>query len=372
MPKGRPVRIAREQLGGIEPGSYGRKTTLRGGSTASWASHMGAAHAGAKEVMVKITGGGRSADGVQAHFEYLDRHGELALETDAGEILKGKQAATELINEWALDYGKVPGAPHSRSARKSDGEKKPPRQAFNIVLSMPAGTPPQKVLQAAKKFARERFAHQHRYVMALHSEETETDAKRKAHGKHPHVHLVVKAEPEYGGARLNPRKSDLRDWREQFARYLNELGVAATATRREDRGLTKTHKKTAVYRAAERNPETRERKARPEPERYTEAGDSQFMRKKLEVVKRELAQQGTVADREAYGALLNVRAQVTARYTEAIAWLRSQGREAEARRFELMQRTLPPVRTENQLIAEAILAQRAVLHRPDPDRTRVR
>jgi len=44
------------------------------------------------------------------------------------------------------------------------------------VLSMPAGTPPQKVLQAVKKFAREEFAHQHRYAMTLHAEE------KKKHG----------------------------------------------------------------------------------------------------------------------------------------------------------------------------------------------
>jgi hypothetical protein len=186
------------------------------------------------------------------------------------------------------------------------------------------------------------------------------------------VHLVVKAEAEYGGARLNPRKADLRRWREQFAQHLNELGVPATATRREDRGFAKTHKKTAVYRAAERDPKTRERKALAEPERYTEAGDSVFMRKKLEAVKKELTQHGTVADREAYRALLNVRAQVTERYAEAIGWLRTQGREVEARRFELMHRTLPPVRTEKQLIAEALLAQRMAQHRPDSDPSRVR
>ena len=58
--------------------------------------------------------------------------------------------------------------PAARSA--PDGQRRQPRQAFNIVLSMPAGTPPEKVLKAVKKFAREEFAHQHRYAMALHVE----------------------------------------------------------------------------------------------------------------------------------------------------------------------------------------------------------
>jgi len=82
--------------------------------------------------------------------------------------------------------------------------------------------------------------------MALHSEE------KGKHGVHPHVHLVVKAEHEYDGSRLNPRKADLQRWRERFAEYLAELGVAATATRREDRGFVKTHKRTPIYRAAHR------------------------------------------------------------------------------------------------------------------------
>jgi len=35
-----------------------------------------------------------------------------------------------------------------------------------------------------------------------------------------------------------------------------------------------------------------------------------------------------------------------------------QGREEEARRFELMQRNLPPVRSEQQIIADALLGKR--------------
>jgi hypothetical protein len=47
---------------------------------------------------------------------------------------------------------------------------------------MPAGTPPEKLLAAVRKFAQEEFALQHRYAMVLHTDQ-----------KHPHVHVVVKA-----------------------------------------------------------------------------------------------------------------------------------------------------------------------------------
>jgi hypothetical protein len=96
------------------------------------------------------------------------------------------------------------------------------------------------------------------------------------------------------------------------------------------------------------------------------------MRKKLEAVAKELRASGRVEDREATEALTNVRAQVHDRYAEAIDWLRTQGREEEARRFELMQRNLPPVRTERQLIAERLIAL-AHQHREETrreDRTR--
>jgi hypothetical protein len=351
MPSKRPFRVTRDVSGGINPGSFGRKAGL-GASAAAWTERMGSSGRGAKEVLVKISGGGRDADGVQAHFEYIDRHGKLDIETDHGEMLHGKTAATELINDWALDYGAVPGAPHSRSKVGPGGKRREPRQAFNIVLSMPAGTPPQKVLQAVKKFAREEFAYQHRYAMALHSEE------KGKHGMHPQVHLVVKAEHEYGGSRLNPRKADLQRWREQFAEYLTELGVAATATRREDRGFVKTNKKTPIYRAAQREPKRAGTSEKAET-LTTEAGDSVFMRKKLEAIKRELRSTGKVTDRDAYRSLMNVRAKVNERYGEAIGWLRQQGREEEARRFELMQRNLPAVRSEKQLIADAFLAQQS-------------
>jgi hypothetical protein len=46
--------------------------------------------------------------------------------------------------------------------------RNPELSTNNIVLSMSSPTPPDKVLAAARKFAREKFALQHRYAMVLH------------------------------------------------------------------------------------------------------------------------------------------------------------------------------------------------------------
>jgi hypothetical protein len=47
------------------------------------------------EVMVKVSGGGKTTDAVAAHFQYIDRHGELEIETDDGERLQGKDVAAK-------------------------------------------------------------------------------------------------------------------------------------------------------------------------------------------------------------------------------------------------------------------------------------
>ena len=83
---------------------------------------------------------------------------------------------------------------------------------------MPSPTPPDKVLAAARVFAREKFAGQHRYAMVLHTDQ-----------QNPHVHLVVKAE-EINGHGLYIDKPMLRAWREDFARAMRQQGIAANPT----------------------------------------------------------------------------------------------------------------------------------------------
>jgi hypothetical protein len=56
------------------------------------------------EVMVKVLNrGGQSLGAAARHFDYLSRKGELEIETDEGERLKGKGAEAELLDDWDLD-----------------------------------------------------------------------------------------------------------------------------------------------------------------------------------------------------------------------------------------------------------------------------
>jgi len=196
----------------------------------------------APEVMVKVSGGARTLAGVQAHFAYIGREGELGVEFDHGTRVAGKGFEKQLALDWDLDL-----LAHRRQDERSiTGKRRSPKLVHNLIFSMPPGTPAKKVLAAVRKLAVNEFALQHRYALVLHTDEA-----------HPHVHLVVKAESEQG-ERLNIRKATLRHWRQQFAENLQELGIAANATERAVRGENRTPKKDGIYRAAQRRESTRQ------------------------------------------------------------------------------------------------------------------
>jgi hypothetical protein len=175
---------------------------------------------GASQVVVKITGGGRGLKPIAAHMRYISRQGKpevggrgqsLEVEDQDGERVSGAESIKDLQYVWKVAGSAIPEESHRR-------------EAFNIVLSMPAGTPPRHVLDAARDFARDTFKG-HKYIFVLHED---TDS--------PHVHLAVRAE-RWDGYRLNPRKADLQRWRERFAALLQDRGVNAIATRSTTRGV---------------------------------------------------------------------------------------------------------------------------------------
>ena len=182
----------------------------------------------APEVMVKITGSSKSTAKISAHLDYISRNGEVELETEDGMILSDKESIRTIMDEWA-DAGDIPKHENQSSRR----------EAFNIVLSMPANTDRDSVKSAARAFAQQAFEG-HEWFMAEHRDEA-----------HPHVHFCVKASNNLGH-RLNPRKADLQQWRETFAEKLQEYGVEANATRRQVRGKTYRSKTQAQYHSDKR------------------------------------------------------------------------------------------------------------------------
>ena len=169
----------------------------------------------AQQVMVKVTGGGRGMAAIAAHFRYITKNGQRSFEDDRGIVREGKEALRDLADQWR--YG---GSFIDETSWR--------REAFNIMLSMPTGTDPKIVQQAAREFARAELG-EHRYVMVLHD-----------HQANPHVHISVRAESRHG-TRLNPRKADLQRWRETFAEKLRGWGIEAEATRQATRGVSRNY-----------------------------------------------------------------------------------------------------------------------------------
>lgn len=166
----------------------------------------------APEVMVKIPKRKSLTSGMTAaknHVDYISRNGKLELEDQDGNTYKGKkQIHKEVLNQW-----KKLGIPETSKYRET----------LNVVLSMPPGTPPDAVKEAARAFAKETFQNHH-YVFVQHTDE-----------KHPHVHICVTMRDIYG-ERINPRKNDLHTWRVLFAEKLRDQGVECAATKRVHRG----------------------------------------------------------------------------------------------------------------------------------------
>lgn len=288
------------------------------------------------EVMVKVSGGGRDFGGVRAHLKYIGRHGKLPLETDEGLVVQGKNAALEIAQDWQLDQCRS-----QYRSKPAEGEKDTrPKLAHNIVLSMPAGTPPETVLAAARIFARENFALQYRYAMVLHTDQA-----------HPHVHLVVKCEHEFEpGKRLYIRKGTLRQWREEFAALMREQGVAANATPRQFRGQAHRpqrdpihHRLRAMHAFGQLDAVVRSQRATPKP--------STFMRDKVLAMVSAL-KSGTGVLAQGKDTLQGTRDAVRDDWQATAQTLRRQGWGDLAAQVDRFMAQMPPVQTDGERLAE--------------------
>lgn len=200
-----------------------------------------------------------------------------------------------------------------------------PKLVHKLVFSMQAGTPTDKVLVATQGFCREQLGLKHRYALALHTDEP-----------HPHVHVIVKAASEQG-ERLNIRKATLRQWREEFAHHLRQVGVAANATPRFVRGETRPRKSDGIYRAARRGASTHLRERAHEAAVALPTGDL-------------VGEPGKQKIRE-------TRYELERRWLATSEALKSQGQAALAEHVRQLVRHLPPARTEREWLIAGLLEQ---------------
>lgn len=312
--------------------SYGRRAPGHGRTfSPAEREQIGRTVARVPEVMIKVTGGGRSVGAVWRHMRYIDRRGDLTLETDDGERLQAKGAEKALLEDWGLALQER----EDKFLYSGRPGRKPAKLVHNLMFSMPKGTPPAKLLAAVRHFAQETFALQHRYAMVLHTDQD-----------HPHVHLVLKAVSEQG-TRLNVRKETLRQWRRDFAEALRAQGVAANATERAVRGVTRTHPKDGIYRAMRR-------------------GESRYFEERVHSVANEL-RSGRVNPGDGKEKLLRTRHDVERGWASVSQLLQLDGDVDFADRVRQFVSKMPPAYVDREWIAVDLVRR---LRGSTPDRPR--
>lgn len=288
----------------------------------------------APEVVVKVLP--RASNDLKAagkHVDYITRHGKFDLETDVGEGVQGR-IGRALMEEWDLDIDEM----RRQSDLAATRGRKPPKLIHKLMFSMPPGTPPDKVLEAVRNFAREEFALQHRYAFLLHTDEP-----------HPHVHLVLKAVNEQG-VRLNIKKATLRHWRSEFARNLRLLGIPANATERAVRGESRKAKKDGIYRASLR-------------------GDSTYMRAQAEAAASQILN-GGIFEEPSKRTLVETRKEVMRGWHAVASDIADSGQHDLASDIRRFADSRPPPLSEREWIARRLGCE--VLSAPRRGQERVR
>lgn len=304
----------------LDVASYGRRAPAhRPALTQAEVAHAMRTVRGVPEVVIKVSGGARTIRGVAAHLDYVETRADL--ETDDGGVLAEKGLGRDLLKDWDLEVDEI----RRHTSRAIAAGRRPPKLVHNLVFSMPKGTSPDRLQKAVRKFAVEKFGLQHRYAMALHTDQA-----------HPHVHVVVKATSEQG-ERLNIRRATLREWRRDFAQYLRDYGVEANATERAVRGSHHQNRNVGIFRAARR-------------------GESTFTRKRVESVARELVGGGLRAE-HGKAQLLHTRREVERGWLALAGMLHRDGMIGLAEDVRRHVQRMPSVRTDREEIAHRLHAR---------------
>ncbi len=153
------------------------------------------------------------------------------------------------------------------------------------------------------------------------------------------MHLVVKA-LGYDGRRLNIRKATLREWRREFAWHLRAHSVAANATERAVRGVTKPQKTDGIYRAGKRRAST-------------------HWNQRAAAVAHEMASTGRITIGPEKAQMLKTRSDVVRGWTELSDDLVRRGQVELAMAVREFVKELPAVRTEREWIQDQLLRRAA-------------
>lgn len=223
-----------EQVWRLPNKAHGEDVRLGGGGRPSSLSPSAKARLariarGAPEVMVKITGRSRGVVHLKQHLDYITRNGRLQAELQDGSKVETRADVRALHDDWLT----------ANILGERGGHRAGAAQSVGIILSMPEGTPPDRVHDAARSWARTTLG-DHDWLLVRHNDRG-----------HPHVHVTVRAVGPRG-KRLTAGPADLQRWRETFAYELRRLGIEAEATPRKARDIIPKPEPSAIYRITAR------------------------------------------------------------------------------------------------------------------------
>jgi hypothetical protein len=183
------------------------------------------------EVMVRITGRQHGVGHVLANFTYISRlgHGadkELDLYTSDGDVLRDGRDMQILAQDW-------------QEWEMAGDARRKGSTSISMILSMPAGTDPERLKDAALDFAAQEFANRS-WVAALHVDRD-----------HPHVHVTF-ARRDHDGRSFHPDRDDLFRYRQRFAEKLRDRGIDANATPAKARAIDPSHEPIAARKLREK------------------------------------------------------------------------------------------------------------------------
>ena len=137
------------------------------------------------EVMVKVTGGGKNAGSVAAHFAYISRKGRLEIETDEGERIAGMDAQRTFLAAWHLELsaGQYRGPRDQRAdARDRQREVRRPAPLCDGAAhgsGPPARPPGCKSRGRARKASAHRQAHAEGVARGLRADNERAGDRRE-------------------------------------------------------------------------------------------------------------------------------------------------------------------------------------------------
>lgn len=179
----------------------------------------------APQVMFKISSYRKTLRDIKSHLTYVTRHGKVPLEDQNGNII-GDAEREDIATLWH-DTEVMNVTARARYLKKDLDANNYPRVAASIVLSMPPGTDREKFAEAVKDYATTEFAEKgFEYLLAFHNDT-----------RHPHAHLLLRMRNIENNRKINPKKEDIRKWREGLRDKMNEHGLLSVSIPSRLRGL---------------------------------------------------------------------------------------------------------------------------------------